>query len=67
MISFSAIVDYIQSQASHLHQAVTGQLQRVQTFWLKMEVIHALRQFMHLLILLVLLGLALAYLVPAGP
>jgi len=67
MISFTSIVGHIRNYIKRLRYAAANRLTRIQTSWLKEEVVHITRQLIGIVILLSLLGLALVYLIPTGP
>jgi len=64
MISFATIVGYIQNHTRRLYGSIIGLRRRTHTSWTKVQVMHTLRQFTHLIILLTILGLTLVYLIP---
>lgn len=59
------IVGYVKNYISSLQHSVANYLKYLQISWTTAEVMHTLRQFIHLLILLTLLGLTI-YLLPVG-
>lgn len=66
MISFAIIVDHVKHYMSCLHRSAMKHFNNLQSTWTMVEAIHTLRQIIHLLILLTLLGLTI-YLLPADP
>ena len=65
MNSFTKIVGHMKNYISHLQHSLTNHFKNLQTSWTISEVMHTLRQFIHFLILLTLLGLII-YLLPVG-
>ena len=64
MISFTTIAGYIQNYIRRLYGSITSSRRQTQTFWARILIMQSLRQFIHLIILLTILGLVLAYLIP---
>jgi len=67
MISLIASMDYIRNYIIRLHDPVITRPVKGGLSKIKGDVMHSVRQFIHILFMFVLLGLTLVYLIPAGP